>query len=128
MRGDLEWGTIPGLVTSGVARFGDAEALVDGDTRLSYSELAHRVEHATRAAMAAGVEPGDRAAIWAPNIWEWVVVALGVLGAGGVLVPINTRFKGGEAGYVLEKSGAKVLFTVNGFLDTDYPAMLRAAM
>ena len=121
------WATIPGLVASGVARFGDAEALVDGDLRLTYGQLAERVEHSTRAAIAAGVERGDRVAIWAPNVWEWIVAALGLLGAGGVLVPINTRFKGGEAAYVLEKSGAKVLFTVNGFLDTDYVAMLRGA-
>ena len=122
------WGTVPGLVASGVARFGDAEALVDGDLRLTFAQLAERVEHSTRAAMAAGVEPGDRVAIWAPNVWEWIVAALGALGAGGVLVPINTRFKGGEAGYVLEKSGAKVLLTVNGFLGFDYVGMLRTAM
>ncbi len=122
-----EWGTIPGLVSSGVARFGDAEALVDGDVRLSYAQLAERVEHSTRAAIAAGIERGDRVAIWAPNIHEWVIAALGLLSAGGVLVPINTRFKGTEAAYVLEKSGATALFTVNGFLDTDYVAMLRGA-
>jgi len=122
------WRTVPGLVASGVARFGDAEALVDGDLRLSFAQLAERVEHSTRAAMAAGVEAGDRVAVWAPNVWEWIVAALGALGAGGVLVPINTRFKGGEAGYVLEKSGAKVLLTVNGFLGFDYVGMLRTAM
>ena len=59
----------------------------------------------TRAAIAAGLRAGDRAAIWAPNIHEWIVAALGILGAGGVLVPINTRFKGAEAGYVLEQVG-----------------------
>ncbi|HMQ24698.1 MAG TPA: FadD3 family acyl-CoA ligase, partial [Acidimicrobiales bacterium] len=96
--------------------------------RLTFAQLAERVEPSTRAAMAAGVEPGDRVAIWAPNVWEWIVAALGALGAGGVLVPINTRFKGGEAGYVLEKSGAKVLLTVNGFLGFDYVGMLRTAM
>ena len=76
------WATIPGLVASGVARFGDAEALVDGDLRLSHAQLAERVDHSTRAAIAAGVEPGDRVAIWAPNVWEWIVAALGLLSAG----------------------------------------------
>jgi acyl-CoA synthetase (AMP-forming)/AMP-acid ligase II len=60
-------------------------------------------------------------------MWEWIVAAVGVHAAGGVLVPINTRFKGREAGFVLERSAAKLLFTVKGFLDTDYPAMLREA-
>ena len=38
-------------------------------------------------------QKGDRVSIWAPNIWEWVVTALGVHYAGGVLVPVNTRWK-----------------------------------
>jgi acyl-CoA synthetase (AMP-forming)/AMP-acid ligase II len=125
MRGDLEWGTIGGLVSSAAGRFGGAEALVDGQTRLSFAGLHAATDQATRAAMALGVERGDRVAIWAPNCWEWIVAALGVLGAGGVLVPINTRFKGREASYILERSGAELLFTVCGFLDIDYVELLR---
>ena len=59
-----------------------------------------------------------------PNIWEWVVALGGLHAAGAVLVPLNTRFKGPEAAYILQKSGAKVLLTVNGFLDTNYVDML----
>ena len=55
------------------------------------------------------------------------VVALGVHVAGGVVVPVNTRFKGREAAYVLENSGAKMLFCVSDFLDTDYVALLQQA-
>jgi len=121
--------TIPALVRRAARCWPDAEALVDdeGTFRLTFAQLEQRLVATTRAAMAAGIEPGDRAAIWAPNLHEWIGAALGVLGAGGVVVPINTRFKGAEAAYVLEKSGAKVLFTVTGFLDTDYVTLLRAA-
>jgi HIP---CoA ligase len=126
-RGDLTWGTTPKLVTAGAARWGDHPAIVDGDTVISYADLADRVEVAARAFLAAGVEPGDRAAIWAPNIWEWVVAALGLHAAGGVLVPLNTRFKGNEAAYVLAKSRARLLFTVTDFLDTDYVSLLRGS-
>ena len=42
-------------------------------------------------------------------------------------MPVNTRFKGEEAAYVLRKSGARALFVVRDFLDTDYLGMLRAA-
>ncbi|MBV9412252.1 MAG: fatty acid--CoA ligase family protein, partial [Acidimicrobiia bacterium] len=70
------------------------------------------------------VEPGDRVAIWAPNTWEWVVALGGLHSAGAVLVPLNTRFKGQEAAYILQKSGARVLLTVTDFLGTDYVAML----
>ena len=40
-------------------------------------------------------------------------------------MPVNTRFKGDEAAYVLDRADAAALFTVRGFLDTDYVAMLR---
>ncbi len=66
--------------------------------------------------MAHGVEPGDRVAIWAPNVWEWIPAALGIHLAGGVLVPLNTRYKGVEAGYILGRSGARVLVTMGEFL------------
>ena len=117
--------SIPALAQWAATRYGDAEAVVDGDTRLTFRVLAALAHQATRAAMAQGIQPGDRVAIWAPNSWEWIVAALGVLGAGGWLVPVNTRFKGDEAAYVLERADASALFTVRGFLDVDYLAMLR---
>ena len=127
MRADLEWGTVPRLAIAAAERFGDAEAVVDGNLRLGFAGLAEAGEAATRAAMARGLEPGDRAAIWAPNIHEWIVAALGIQGAGGVLVPLNTRFKGGEAADILGRSGARMLFCVNGFLGNDYPGLLRSS-
>jgi HIP---CoA ligase len=122
----LRWRTIPGLVRDAAERFAEREALVDGPTRLSFAGLAAAVDQATRAVMAVGVGRGDRVAIWAPNCWEWIVAALAVHGAGAVLVPINTRFKGREAAYILERSGAELLFTVTGFLATDYVELLEA--
>ena len=123
-RGDLEFGTIPRLARIAAERHGDRPAVEDGEVVLSFAELASRAERVTRACIGAGIEAGDRIAIWAPNCWEWIVAALGVHGAGGVVVPINTRYKGAEAGFVLEKSGARALFTVTEFLDTDYVALL----
>ncbi len=129
MRADQRWVSIPGLVRAHGADFADQEALVDDDGafRCTFAELSALMVRSTRAAIAAGLEPGDRASVWAPNLHEWIAAALGVLGAGGVLVPLNTRFKGGEAAYVLGKARARVLFTVSDFLDTDYVAMLRGS-
>jgi acyl-CoA synthetase (AMP-forming)/AMP-acid ligase II len=133
-RGDLQWVTLPGLVQDAAARFGEAEAIMDlhgpggSSTRWSFDRLAEEVAITTRAVMAHGIEPGDRVAIWAPNCAEWVAAALGAVGAGAVLVPLNTRYKGAEAAYILRASGARILFTVQGFLGTDYPAMLDEAV
>lgn len=127
MRGDLEWGTIPRLVRSAAERYGQREAVVEGRTRVSYAELGERVERASAACIAAGVEPGDRVAVWAPNTLDWIVSALGAVGAGAVLVPLNTRFKGAEAAYVLRRSRARLLFVTGTFLGTSYVASLRRA-
>ena len=123
-RADLIWGTIPRLVEDAAVRHASTEALVEGDLRLTYAQLAPEVDRYARAFVAAGVEAGDRVGIWAPNCAEWMIAALGVLRAGGVLVPLNTRFKGKEAAYILRNSGATTLVTVRGFLGFDYPAML----
>ena len=125
-RGDLRWGTIPGLVRDAAERSQFATAVVDGAEEIPFGGLWAMVAGLASALVGRGIEVGDRVAIWAPNTWEWIVAALGVTCAGGVLVPINTRFKGREAAYILEKSGAKLLFSIHGFLDTDYLGMLRA--
>ncbi|MCF3125647.1 AMP-binding protein, partial [Streptomyces arenae] len=127
MRGDLVWGSIPGLVRAAADRFGEREAVVEGRTRVSYRELGERVARAAAACVASGVEPGDRVAVWAPNTLDWIVSALGAVSAGAVLVPLNTRFKGTEAAYVLARSRAKLLFVTGTFLGTSYVASLRRA-
>ncbi len=116
--------TIPRLVQGAAKRFGDRSAIEDGDVRMTFAELADAGLGAARAFMAAGIEPGDRVAIWAPNIWEWIVAAIGLQSAGGVLVTLNTRMKGSEAAYILRKSGSRILCTVTDFLGTDYLALL----
>ncbi len=123
----LDSKTIPRLVAAAAARFGEAAAIEDGAVSLSFTELAAAGLAASRAFCAAGISKGDRVAIWAPNFHEWIVAAIGLQSAAAVLVPLNTRLKGAEAGYVLEKSGARILLTVENFLGTAYVDMLRGA-
>ena len=116
--------TIPSAVLESVARRATVDAVVDGERRISYGELGDRVLTATRAMIAAGVRSGDRVAVWAPNGLDWIVAALGAHSAGAALVPVNTRWKGAEAAYVLSAARVSVLCTSVGFLDIDPVAML----
>ncbi|MEU7815169.1 AMP-binding protein [Pseudonocardia sp. NPDC049154] len=127
VRYDERCHSIPNTLRQTAARLPDAEALVAEDGRRTFAELEGDMLASVRAVRALGVRPGDRVALWAPNCGRWIVAALGVLGAGAVLVPVNTRFKGEEAAYVLRHSGATALLTVDGFLGVDYPRMLREA-
>lgn len=118
--------SIPAVAAEAAERWGDALALeeasiVDGSAiRLSFNALWDRCLDAARAFVAAGVQPGDRIAVWAPNCHEWILAAIGAQCAGAALVPINTRFKAKEAAYVLQKSGARLLISIGDFLGTDY--------
>jgi HIP---CoA ligase len=116
----VTWDTIPRMVLSAADRFGTAEAVVDGPLRLTFAELADRVRVAAGAFASAGIETGDRVAIWAPNSAEWIIAAFGLLTAGGVLVPVNTRFKAGEAGDIIRRSEARAVLVQKGFLGLDY--------
>lgn len=108
------------MVLSSADRFGDAEAIVDGPLRLTYIELAERIRRAAGAYAELGIDKGDRVAVWAPNSAEWIIAALGLVTAGGVLVPVNTRFKAEEAADVVSRSGAKAVMVEKGFLGQDY--------
>ena len=116
------WQTIPEMVLSAADRFGDAEAVVDGPLRLTFNEVVERIRCAASAFADLGVDKGDRIAIWAPNSAEWIIAAFGLLTAGGVLVPVNTRFSAEEAADVIGRSGAKAVLVQKGFLGLDYTA------
>lgn len=127
MRGDLEFMSVPRLVRTAAARYGDREAVVDGRTRIGFAQLAGRVEQAAAGCLAAGVVAGDRVAVWAPNTLDWIVASLGAVSAGAVLVPVNTRLKGSEVVEVLARTRARLLFVTGTFLGTSYVAALRRA-
>ena len=119
-----EAASIPELIVWSTDTHADEPAVRDGDTTLTYRELRARIDAAARAIVDAGIQPGDTVAVWAPNCWQWVVVGLAVSRAGATLVPVNTRFKGPEAAYVLAKASVRLLFVVDGFLDMDYSGSL----
>lgn len=122
---DVQPRTMPQLVAATAAALPDHVALVDGDVRLNYAELDAARITAAKAFLAAGLAHGERIAIWAPNVYQWIVAAIGAQTVGGVLVPLNTRLKGAEAGYILRSSSARWLFTVDDFLGQCSPRLLR---
>ncbi|CAM4227672.1 3-[(3aS,4S,7aS)-7a-methyl-1,5-dioxo-octahydro-1H-inden-4-yl]propanoyl:CoA ligase [Comamonas aquatilis] len=117
--------TLPGMLAEAVSRYAERDAIVENGRSISYAQLQQQGRQAARALMALGVQAGDRVAIWAPNLSEWIVAACGVHASGAVMVPLNTRMKGAEAADILERSGAKVLVCVGDFLNNYYPDLLQ---
>ena len=116
--------TLPELVARAAQEHAGRPYLRDGELALDFAALDAARRRVARAMLGAGLRHGDRVAIWAPNRHEWVLAAIGAQSIGAILVPLNTRLKGAEAAYILNRSGARLLFTVAGFAGNDYPAML----
>ncbi|MCP3987393.1 MAG: long-chain-fatty-acid--CoA ligase [bacterium] len=98
------------LLERTVRVFPSKTALVYGELRWSYLRLAEEVGRLAGALRRAGIVRGDRVAFLAPNIPELLVAHFAVLRADAVLVAINTRLNAEEVGYILEHSGAKIVF------------------
>jgi len=120
--------TMPEIVAHAAKTYGDKPFCVGEDgSSTSYAAFERRVTGFGARLLRSGVQPGDRVAIWAPNSPEWIIAACAIQGLGGMMIPVNTRFKGQEARHILEKSRASALCTVTSFLGADYASLLRDA-
>ncbi|MBE2252362.1 MAG: AMP-binding protein [Myxococcus sp.] len=90
----------------------------DGDWRsVTWGAYAKGIRQATLFLASNGVQPGDRAAIYAPNSVEWISAAMAIQAAGGVMVPVYPANTAPQAAYVIKHSDTKVVFV-------DTPALL----
>lgn len=116
--------TIPHAAEAAARRWGDELALIEGSETRTFAQLWQECRNAASGFLAAGIKPGERVAIWAPNRREWVVGAVAAQICGAAVVPLNTRLKGREAGDILRRTHARMLLTVGDFLGIDYLALL----
>jgi HIP---CoA ligase len=117
--------TLPSAFAAAVTAFGPRPALIsEAGAVTSYAELDALRLQAAQALTAVGIRRGDRVALWAPNTPEWVIATLGIQTLGAVLVPINTRMRGQEVGFILQRSQARLLFCAGRFLHQYVPAQL----
>ena len=89
--------------------YGDREAVVDGDLRLTYAQFLDRCDRWSAALQKLGVKKGDRVAYIAPNTHEQLESFYAVPQTGAVLVPINYRLTPDDFVYITTHSGSKVL-------------------
>jgi len=97
--------------------YGDREAVVDGDLRLTYEQLFDRCDRWSGALQGMGVKKGDRVAYIAPNVHEQLESFYAVPQIGAVLVPINYRLTAADFVYITAHSGAHVLCVHPDYVD-----------
>src|SRR5947209_1667862 len=112
--------TVGGILREAANAAADQPALIGGHPdpgerrRWSYGELLRDAERCADALLGR-FEPGERIAVWAPNLPEWEVVEFGAALAGMILVTVNPAYKPGELRYVLEQSASAGVFLVPEF-------------
>jgi fatty-acyl-CoA synthase len=120
--------TIGALLTHLASALPDQEALVysDRNLRLSFAALETEARLIARGLMAIGVVRGERVALWATNVPEWIVLQFALAKIGAVLVTVNTSLRAHEVDYLLRQSEAGTVITIRGFRDVDYVGVLRS--
>src|SRR5882724_662158 len=123
--------TVGGILRDAARAAPDGLALVGGHPdpvqrrRWTYGELLDDAERCARALLGR-FAPGERVAVWAPNIPEWEVVEFGAALAGLILVTVNPAYKPGELRYVLDQSGAAGIFLLPEFRGNPMAESLQA--
>jgi fatty-acyl-CoA synthase len=109
-----------------VACHPEREALVAPfqGVRLTYRELADRVDQVARGLMSLGLRTGDRVGMWSPNNAEWVYIQFAAAKAGLILVNINPAYQTEELRYALDQSGCRALVAAKAFKTSDYAGMI----
>ncbi|HEV7525287.1 MAG TPA: AMP-binding protein, partial [Acidimicrobiia bacterium] len=106
---------------------GETVAIVDGDTRLTVSELRGRSERLATALADRGVGPGSVVAWQLPNWWEAVVLCWAIWRCGATASPITPTLGAHEVGFILDRTAARLVVVPRSFRGTDYPALVRSA-
>ena len=102
-------------------------AIVYGEGVVNFGDLDDRSRRVAQGLSELGVSPGDRVALWLPNVPAWLELYFACARLGAVAVALNTRYRSSEVEIILGASGAKVLVLWPGFLDIDFLDILADA-
>jgi acyl-CoA synthetase (AMP-forming)/AMP-acid ligase II len=109
--------TIPALVRSSAARFGDRPFLITGDRALTYTDLDLESSRMASTLLAEGVGKGDHVGILMPNSVDWAVAWFATTRIGAVAVPLNTFYKASELAWTIRHADLSVILTGPAFVD-----------
>jgi long-chain acyl-CoA synthetase len=102
------------LLEDSARRYPDRDALVLGDTRLSYAQVNAAANQVANLLVERGIKPGEKVALSCPNLPYFPIVYYGILKAGAVVVPLNVLIKGREVAYHLADADVKAYFCFQG--------------
>ncbi len=101
-----------------------APALIHRDRTLSFAELHDAAGRVAQGLADLGVVPGDRVALWLPNVPAYPILYFACARLGAIAVAVNTRYRAVEVADIVGRSGAKVLACAPGFRRIDFLSIL----
>lgn len=120
--------TIPALVRSCAARFGDKPFLIADGQMLTYVDLDLRSSQLAVALLAEGLGKGDHIGILMPNSIEWAIAWFATTRIGAVAVPLNTFYKASELAWTARHADLRAILTWSTFRNNDFVSRLEDAL
>jgi acyl-CoA synthetase (AMP-forming)/AMP-acid ligase II len=108
--------TLSGVLAAAARESPDTVAVIDGERRITVAQLHAMVGRAARGLVARGLRAGERVAVWGPNSANTAIAMLAVPVAGGVVVPLNTRYTRFEVGHLLRAARCRLIIAQDEFL------------
>jgi fatty-acyl-CoA synthase len=114
--------TIGELLDQVSERLPNKEGMVYADraVRYTYRELQQAADQVAKALIGMGIKKGEKIALWATNVPQWVLLQLGSAKMGAILVTVNTAYQSSELEYLLKQSDSVALFLVENYKQLDY--------
>jgi fatty-acyl-CoA synthase len=116
--------TLSELLRTAASENPDRIAVFFEDRSMTYSQLDILASRFASGLLKLGIRKGDRVGLYMPNFPEWIVAFFGIARMGGVVVPMNTRYKAKEVDYIMNNSEATGLVMTSDFLNIDYVEIL----
>src|SRR5438132_645109 len=124
MANDFHAADVWSLLTHWAEATPEAPAFLHGDRAISFAELHEQSLRAAQGLADLGVGPGDRVALWLPNMPAYPILYFACVRLGAIAVAVNTRYRAVEVADIVGRSGAKVLACAPGFRGIDFPSIL----
>jgi long-chain acyl-CoA synthetase len=102
------------LLENSADKYPEREAVVLGDTRLTYAQVNGAANMVANLLVSRGIQPGDKVALTCANLPYFTIVYYGILKAGATVVPLNVLLKAREVAYHLQDADAKAYFCFEG--------------
>ncbi|MBM3531507.1 MAG: AMP-binding protein [Alphaproteobacteria bacterium] len=118
--------SLSSLLVDAITRAGDRAAFYAGDEPYGYAWLDDKSRRAALGFSTMGIRPGDRVAIWLPNLPEWPALYFGLARLGAIAVLVNTRFRSSEVQDIVGRTRAKALILAPRFRAIDFAGILSA--